>query len=92
MELALVRRERPNARIVFAPHDAGDPVTMSAAGYDPAAQALASVPLVIVKSSAGRDELASRYSLDEARVVVVPNGVHPELFVPPSRATARRFA
>jgi glycosyltransferase involved in cell wall biosynthesis len=86
VELALCRRERPDARVAFAPHDAGDPVTVSATGHDPAAQALSSVSLVIVKSSAGRDELASRYSLESARVAVVPNGVDPELFRPADQA------
>jgi glycosyltransferase involved in cell wall biosynthesis len=82
VELALCRRERPDARLAFAPHDAGDPVTVSSTGHDPAAQALSSVSLVIVKSSAGRDDLASRYSLGSARVAVVPNGVDPDLFRP----------
>jgi glycosyltransferase involved in cell wall biosynthesis len=82
VELALCRRERPDARFVFASHDAGDPVTVSASGHDPAAQALEVVSLVVVKSSAGRQELANRYSLDTTRVAVVPNGVDPDLFRP----------
>jgi glycosyltransferase involved in cell wall biosynthesis len=86
VELALCRRERPDARVAFAPHDAGDPVTVSASGHDPAAEALAAVPLAIVKSPAGRAELISRYSLDEARVAVIPNGVDPELFRPSDEA------
>jgi glycosyltransferase involved in cell wall biosynthesis len=61
-------------------------VTVSASGHDPAAEALAAVPLAIVKSPAGRAELISRYSLDEARVVVIPNGVDPELFRPADSA------
>jgi glycosyltransferase involved in cell wall biosynthesis len=82
VELALCRRERPEARLVFAPHDAGDPVTLSASGHDPAAYALSTTPLVIVKSPAGREELANRYSLETARVAVVPNGVDPALHRP----------
>ena len=82
LELALARREGSSGRLVYVAHDVGEPSTVSAAGYDQTAEAVASTAVTVAQSAADRDVLVERYGADPDRVAVVPNAVDAERFRP----------
>ncbi len=91
LELALGRRERPQGRYVFVAHEIGLPSSVSSAGHDRLAEAVAAAELTIATSAADRDELITRYGLEPARVLAVPTAVDTELFTPADTEAKRRI-
>lgn len=91
LELALCKKEQPTGRYVFVAHGVGELSSVSSAGYDLVAEALATSELVIATSAHDRGELVSRYDLPPPRVVEVPSAVDVESLVPVDRETRAKL-